>query len=403
VNQAVLTVNAGSSSIKCALFNACDERTLRAIVRAEVDGIGHAPRLHVAGAQSATAAERVLGAAVTYEEIFAELLGWIDDAFPTTRIVAAGHRVVHGGERFSEPTLVNLAVRAALDLLVPLAPLHQPHNLAAIDALGRLHPDLPQIACFDTAFHVGQAWEATVFALPAELREQGIRRYGFHGLSYEFIASALPEYLGDGADGRVIVAHLGSGASMCAMRRRRSVATTMGFTALDGLPMGTRSGALDPGVSLYLLNQGWSVERLSDMLWRHSGLLGLSGISDDARTLTASEDARAARALAYFSYRAARELASLTIDLGGLDALVFTAGIGEHAPTIRARICELASCLGISLNAQANANNAARISDASSRVTVLVIPTDEESVVARGTLESLGAVKPLFCAQAERP
>jgi len=394
VNDAVLIVNAGSSSIKFALFDACDDRKPRAIVRGEVDGIGHAPRLRITGAHGATAADRVLGGAQTHEEILAEVLRWIDEAFPNTRIVAAGHRVVHGGERFFAPTLVSPEVRAALELLIPLAPLHQPHNLAAIDAFGRLHPDLPQIACFDTAFHAQESWEATAFALPRELRDQGIRRYGFHGLSYEYIASALPEHLGERADGRTVVAHLGAGASMCAMRRRRSVATTMGFTALDGLPMGTRSGTLDAGVLLYLLQQGWTAERLADMLWRHCGLLGLSEISDDARTLLASDDARAARALEFFSYRAARELGSLAIVLGGLDSLVFTAGIGEHAPMIRARICELASSLGIALNAQANACDATRISDASSRVTVLVLPTDEEIVVARQTLEATAACYP---------
>jgi len=262
VNDAVLTVNAGSSSIKFALFDACDDRKPRAIVRGEVDGIGHAPRLRITGAHGATAADRVLGGAQTHEEILAEVLRWIDEAFPNTRIVAAGHRVVHGGERFFAPTLVSPEVRAALELLIPLAPLHQPHNLAAIDAFGRLHPDLPQIACFDTAFHAQESWEATAFALPRELRDQGIRRYGFHGLSYEYIASALPEHLGERADGRTVVAHLGAGASMCAMRRRRSVATTMGFTALDGLPMGTRSGTLDAGVLLYLLQQGWTADDL---------------------------------------------------------------------------------------------------------------------------------------------
>jgi acetate kinase len=387
VNEAVLTINAGSSSIKFALFDRCDDKKPHAILRGAVDGIGHAARFHARDEQGISVAERTLDSTFTHESVLAVLLRWIDEAFPKTQIVAAGHRVVHGGERFIGPTLVDSDVREALEQLVPLAPLHQPHNLAAIDALGRLHPHLRQVACLDTAFHAGQSWEATAFALPLELREQGIRRYGFHGLSYEFIASVLPKHIGDHADGRVVVAHLGSGSSMCAMRQRRSVATTMGFTALDGLPMGTRSGTLDVGVLLYLLQQGWSTERLSDMLWRHSGLLGLSEISDDVRTLLASNDQRAIRALAFYCYRVAQELGSLTVALGGIDALVFTAGIGEHAPVIRARICELASCLGISLNAQANESNAVRISDASSAVTVLVIPTDEESVVARQTLE----------------
>jgi acetate kinase len=285
-------------------------------------------------------------------------------------------------------------IRAALERLAPLAPLHQPHNLAAIDALARLHPHLPQVACFDTAFHAGQAWEATAFALPCALREQGIRRYGFHGLSYEYITSVLSDHLGERADGRVVVAQLGSGASMCAILQRHSVATTMGFTALDGLPMGTRGGTLDAGILPYLLQQGWNEERLSDMLWHHSGLLGISGISDDMRVLLASEDPRAAQAVTFFCYRAARELGSLVVALGGLDALVFTAGIGEHAPAIRARICEFARCLGIGIDAHANERNAARISDAESRVGIHVIPTDEELMVAHHVVRTLFSSHP---------
>jgi acetate kinase len=389
MNEALLTINAGSSSVKFALFNTDDDKQPHAILRGSVDNIGHTAQLHARDTQNTSLVEQTLSNAITHEAALAELLCFLDRTFPTTRITAAGHRVVHGGEHFIEPVFIDPDVRAALERLSPLAPLHQPHNLAAIDALGRLHPHLPQIACFDTAFHAEQAWEATAFALPRELRDQGIRRYGFHGLSYEFIASVLQDHLGDRADGRVVIAHLGSGSSMCAMLQRRSVATTMGFTALDGLPMGTRSGTLDAGVLLYLLQQGWSSEQLSDMLWHRSGLLGLSEISDDARTLLANNDARAIRALAFFSYRIARELGSLSMALGGLDALVFTAGIGEHAPTIRARVCELASSLGISLNAQANQCNAVHISAPASSVHVCVIPTDEEAVVARRTLQCL--------------
>ncbi len=368
MSEVVLTINSGSSSVKFALFEASASPRPAALMRGEVDGIGHG---------------------ITQEEAVSTFLSGLDKAYPAARLIGAGHRVVHGGERFIAPIRITAEIRAALERLSPLAPLHQPHNLAGIDALARIHPNLPQIACFDTSFHLGQAWEVTAFALPRELRDEGIRRYGFHGLSYEYIASILCEHLGERADGRVVVAHLGSGASMCAMRERRSMATTMGFTALDGLPMGTRCGALDPGVPLYLLGRGWSAERIADTLWHRSGLSGLSEISDDVRTLVASNDPRAARALEYFAHRIAHELGALQVELGGLDALVFTGGIGEHVPSIRARACELAACLGIKLELHANDGNATRISSPASAVEVLVLPTDEETVVARGTMELL--------------
>jgi acetate kinase len=280
---------------------------------------------------------------------------------------------------------------AELRRLIPLAPLHQPHHIAAIDALAKLHPGLPQVACFDTAFHHAEQPVATAFALPRSLAAEGVRRYGFHGLSYEYIAGALPEIVGSaGAEGRVVVAHLGAGASMCAMRHRRSVATTMGFTALDGLPMGQRCGSLDPGVVLYLLQEkGMTPQAVSDLLYHDSGLLGVSGISDDMRSLLASDDPRAAEAVALFVYRIGRELGSLAASLGGLDVLVFTAGIGEHAAEIRRRVCADAAWLGVAIDEAANAADATSISRAGARVSVWVIPTDEDLMIARHTLSVL--------------
>jgi len=367
-----------------------------ALARGELEGIGHTPHLTVSDGSGTVIADRAPAGVRTHEDAVAEVLGALERSVPGRPLVAAGHRVVHGGERFVEPVLVNAEIRAALQELTPLAPLHQGHSLAAIDAVARLHPELAQVACFDTAFHAGQAWEATTFALPREFSDHGVRRYGFHGLSYEYIASCLEEHLGEVARGRVVVAHLGSGASMCAMLDRRSVATTMGFSALDGLPMGTRCGTLDPGVILYLLERGHSRESIADLLWNRSGLLGLSGMSDDVRELQASDDARAAQALSFLAYRVARELGSLAAAVEGLDALVFTAGIGEHSPALRARICERARWLGVSLDTLANDASALRISDASSRVAVLVIATDEESMLARHVLSVCSRTLPTF-------
>jgi acetate kinase len=383
--------------VKFALFDARSEReSPAALARGELGGIGHTPHLSVCDATGVVVAEQSPAGVRTHEDAVAEILRVVEGLVPDAHLVAAGHRVVHGGERFVEPVLVTPEIRAALEELTPLAPLHQAHSLAAIDAVARLHPALPQVACFDTAFHAGQAWEATTFALPREFSDHGVRRYGFHGLSYEYIASRLEEHLGEQARGRVVVAHLGSGASMCAMRDRRSVATTMGFSALEGLPMGTRCGALDPGVILYLLERGHTRESIAELLWSRSGLLGLSGISDDVRELQASDDARAAQALSFFAYRVARELGSLAAALGGLDALIFTAGIGEHAPAMRARICERAQWLGVSLDPLANEASALRISDASSRVAVLVVAADEESMLARHVLSVCGRMLPPF-------
>lgn len=341
--SAVLALNAGSSSVKYAAFSGPS-----ALLRGTID-------LEEGG---------------THEEAFQRIFGRIADELPSVQVVAAGHRVVHGGSRFVAPVRVDPSVMRELRELIPLAPLHQGHNLAAITALERLYPGLPQVACFDTAFHHDQPAVATALALPREITARGVRRYGFHGLSYEYIASVLPRHLGELADGRVVVAHLGNGASMCAMCGRRSVATTMGFSALDGLVMGTRPGTVDPGVLLYLLEGGMTVRELGDLLWKRSGLLGVSGLSEDMRTLLASSAPAAREAIDLFVYRIVRELGSLAAALGGLDALVFTGGIGENAEVIRRRVCENSRWLG--------------------DFAVAVIPTDEEAAVARHTVAVLG-------------
>ena len=352
----------------------------------EFDGIGHRAHFVARDNSERSLADRYLTDGATHEEVLAALLNWVGSEFPHNRLIAAGHRVVHGGSRFTSPARIDPSVIDELQCLVPLAPLHQPHNLAAIAAISKLHPDLPQVACFDTAFHHTQPEIAAAFALPHAITAQGVRRYGFHGLSYEYIAGVLPDVAGPVADGRVVVAHLGSGASLCAMHRRQSVATTMGFTALDGLVMGTRSGSLDPGVLLYLIQEkGMTPQAVSDLLYHSSGLLGVSGISDDMRTLLASDDPLATRAIALFVYRFSQELGSLAASLGGMDALVFTAGIGEHAPEIRRRACQQASWLGIELDDAANASGAARISTPASKVSAWVIPTNEDLMIARHT------------------
>jgi acetate kinase len=314
---------------------------------------------------------------------------WLLDrirSLPSVVICAAGHRVVHGGTDFAQPIVVDEHVLAALHRLVPLAPQHQPYNLAAIRMVGETWSRLTQIACFDTAFHRSQPIRAQRFALPRAFAAEGVIRYGFHWLSYEYLAGILPQHVGDRANGRVVVAHLGHGASLCGLRHRRSVATTMGFTALDGLMMGRRSGAIDPGVLLYLVQQkGMTPAAVEDLLYNRSGLLGVSGISDDLRVLEASGDPFAEEALDLFAYRAGSEIASMAAAIEGLDALVFSGGIGQHSASMRGRICAYSAWLGIVLDNEANLRHGPRISTADSRVDVFVIPTDEEIVVARTT------------------
>jgi acetate kinase len=393
VSGSILILNAGSSSIKFALFPADTRPTRKGrLCDGEMEGIGQ--RIHFFAKDGAgnTLAERQLDQGTNHEAAMTVLLEWVETRSADGGIVAVGHRVVHGGTRYAAPVRIDVGVIAELERLVPLAPLHQPHHLAAIAAVAKLHPDLPQIACFDTAFHHGQPAVASAFALPRGLAAEGVRRYGFHGLSYEYIASVLPEYLeADGADGRVVVAHLGSGASMCALRGHKSVATTMGFTALDGLMMGRRCGALDPGVILYLLQQkSMTAEAVSELLYQDSGLYGVSGISDDMRTLLASPDPRAAEAIELFVYRIGRELGSLAAALGGVDALVFTAGIGERAAEVRRRVCADSAWLGIELDETANSRGGPCISRAGCPASAWVIPTDEDLMIARHSWRLLG-------------
>jgi acetate kinase len=385
VTDAILVLNAGSSSIKFALFDAAVPPSRAGLIcQGQCEGIGHRGHFTAKDSAGVSLVDRQLADGTSHEAALAALLGWLETHFPEDGLVAAGHRVVHGGGRYSGPVRLDATVLDELRRLIPLAPLHQPHHLAAIDALTRLHPALAQIACFDTAFHHSQPAVATSFALPRRLTDQGIRRYGFHGLSYEYIASVLPDLLGTAAEGRVVVAHLGSGASLCALHRRQSVATTMGFTTLDGLVMSRRCGALDPGVVLYLIQElGMSAEAVSDLLYTQSGLLGVSGLSDDMRALLASGSAAAQDAVDLFVYRICREIGSMAAALGGLDALVFTAGIGEHAAEIRRRVCVDTSWLGIDLDAAANAADGPRITHAASRASAWVIPTDEDLMIAR--------------------
>ena len=385
---AILVLNAGSSSLKFAVYPVADDKK-PPLVRGKIAGIGSAP---VFSAHDRTGQALrwdkgpLLCPDTDHDALIPPLLDWLKIQLGDLTIIAAGHRVVHGGREFDGPARVTDALMAKLDRLVPLAPLHQPHNLAAIRCVARAAPDLPQVACFDTSFHRTQSPLAQMFALPRDLTDEGILRYGFHGLSYDYIARTLPSHLGDRANGRVIVAHLGNGASMCAMKGRRSVATSMGFTALDGLMMGQRCGALDPGVVLYLMQQkGMSAAEISQLLYERSGLLGVSGISNDMATLQSSAAPRAKEAIALFCYRAAGELAQLAASIDGLDAIVFTAGIGENSALVRARICDHLLWMGVRLDTAANIRNARRINAVWSEIDVLVIPTDEEAVIAQAT------------------
>jgi acetate kinase len=387
VPDAILVLNTGSSSIKFSLFRGGgSDAELRSIFEGEVDGIGQASaHLVVSDPSGKRRSESLSGeGAGDHRAAIARVRVWLRDHGGVAGLVAVGHRVVHGGALYDAPVRVDKAVLEQLERLVPLAPLHQPHQLAAIRALAQDAPELPQIACFDTAFHRTQPALAQTLALPRELTDAGVRRYGFHGLSYEAIALALPGLAPEVADKRVVVAHLGNGASLCAMRGRRSVATTMGFSTLDGLVMGTRPGTLDPGVLLYLMDErGMDARQLEDLLYHRSGLLGVSGLSSDMRELLASTAAEAHEAMDLFVYRIARELGSLAAALGGIDALVFTGGIGENAAAIRARVCEDGGWLGIRLDEAANRAGGPRISAQGSAVSAWVVRTDENRMIAR--------------------
>ena len=388
MRDAIVVANAGSSSLKFSTYAVVDQ-TLDLAARGQVEGLGASPRFKARDASGNVLAEAEPERGTAHfghAEAFGYVAQWMRDHYRGQLTpVAVGHRVVHGGLDLVEPTLISSRVFTILEKLIPLVPLHQPHNLAGIKAVMQLLPDLPQVACFDTAFHRNRAPVTERFGLPDELFQRGLRRWGFHGLSYEFIARQFKRLAPQPAAGRVIAAHLGSGASMCAMKDGRSVDTTMSFSALDGLPMGTRCGSLDPGVVLFLL-QDMSRQETQDLLYKKSGLLGMSGISNDVRDLLASSSPGAVEAIDFFVYRAVREIGSLTAALGGLDALVFTGGIGENSPVIRGRICQGLTWLGIGIDPGANAGGLGRISRSDSSPSVWVVPTDEERIIAEHTL-----------------
>jgi acetate kinase len=377
MTEGIAVINGGSSSIKFSVFSSENNQPPTLCFGGQVGGIGVAPKFVAKKPNGALMKEKKWENSpnVNHRSLIGYLIGWISENLGGIEVQAVGHRVVHGGERYSRPVLVEPSVLEILDSFIPLAPLHQPHNLLPIRILAEINPDLMQVACFDTAFHTTNPAVARNFALPRRLTNEGIHRYGFHGLSYEYIARTLPEIDPNAAAGRVVVAHLGSGASMCAIREGRSVASTMGFTAVEGLPMGTRTGSLDPGVVLYLMRQknmdGDAIEKL---MYKQSGLLGISGISNDMRVLLKSDDPKAREAIDLFVYRISRELGSLSAAAGGLDALVFTAGIGEHAPPIREMVCEQARWLGIKIDLEANRSGEMKISLPESQVAVWVIP-----------------------------
>ncbi len=385
-----LVLNAGSSSLKFSVFERPSGERWHLESRGQIEGIGTAPRLSVKDEIGNSLANKDVAAEDGSEAIGA-LAEWLRSMYGGSRVLGVGHRVVHGGARFTGPTILDADVMRELHQLAPLAPLHQPYNLAAIEAVFERLPEVPQVACFDTSFHRGQPEVAELVPLPREFRQQGVQRYGFHGLSYEFIASVLPLQAPEIARGRIIVAHLGSGASMCAMKDLKSVDSTLGFTALDGLCMGTRPGSLDPGVVLHLF-QGLnlSAKEVETLLYKKSGLAGISGISSDMRDLLGRSEPAARLAVDYFIYSAAKEIGALTAVLGGLDALVFTAGIGENSAEIRQRICEASAWLGLEIDADANNKRETKISTSRSKASVWVIPTNEELMIARHTGRLLG-------------
>lgn len=389
-----LVLNAGSSSLKFCVYARPQANDWHLESRGQIEGIGAWPRIFARDADGRTLIDQTPSTPVDDGAGALEALAvWLRSMYGGGRVLGVGHRVVHGGARYTGPVIVTGQVLAELHGLIPLAPLHQPHNLAAIEAVSERLPGTPQVACFDTSFHRTQSTLAELIALPDEICQAGVRRYGFHGLSYEYIATALPRMAADIARARVIVAHLGNGASLCALRDGKSVDSSLGFTALDGLCMGTRPGGVDPGVILYLFqNLKLSAPEVETILYKKSGLLAISGVSSDMRDLLASSEAKARLAVDYFVYRAAKEIGALAAVLGGIDGLVFTAGIGENSAEIRRRICESSAWLGIKLDAEANARNALRISVAESRVSVWVIPTNEELMIARHTGLLLGLV-----------
>jgi len=393
----VLVLNAGSSSLKFCVYRRPDDTDWEVAARGQIEGIGTSPRLSAKDAQGEVLVKETLSAIVSDGNAAIEALAsWLRSKWAGARVLGVGHRVVHGGVRFSQPIVLTRQIVADLSELIPLAPLHQPYNLAAIEAVFNRLPDVPQVACFDTGFHSHHSEVANLVPLPRGARNSGLQRYGFHGLSYEYIASVLPEVGPEIAKGRVIVAHLGSGASLCALKDGKSIDSSFGFTALDGLCMGTRPGALDPGVVLYLFqNLKLTVKEVESMLYKQSGLLGISGISNDMRDLLSRSEPEAGLAVDYFVYRAAKEIGALTAVLGGVDGLVFTAGIGENSPEIRQRICQASRWLGLELDEQANAGAGPRISTPQSKISAWVVPTNEELMIARHTWSLLGLMQPV--------
>jgi acetate kinase len=382
MSDAFAAFNAGSSSIKFSVFLA-EHGSLALACHGEIGNIDTQPHFTAWNRSGQLLHEKYLGGNKPYDEVLQMMTSWLESNLRPARLVAVGHRVVHGGNQYREAVVVTPKVLDELEKLIPLAPLHQPHSILMMRTLADLHPGLPQIACFDTAFHKSNSRLSRLYALPAELEQQGIMRYGFHGLSYQHIAEELPK-LSARASGKVVVAHLGSGASMCAMKNGRSIATTMGFSTLDGLPMGTRCGTLDPGVLLYLLQEKhWNVKDLENLLYHGSGLAAMSGLGPDMRRILASDESGAHDAVDLFCYRIARELGSLAAALGGLDVLVFTGGIGEHAAAIRAKVCAQAQWLGVELDEAANDAGSQLISANGSNVSVWALPANEEIVIAQ--------------------
>jgi acetate kinase len=389
-----VVLNAGSSSLKFCVYRRPETEAWSLEARGQIEGIGSVPRFTAKDGSDQVVTDHQLDRSVRDgRAALHSLAEWLGSRYRGARVLGVGHRVVHGGAKYAHPTVVTPEVLTDLRALIPLAPLHQPHNLAAIDAVSERLPDVPQVACFDTSFHRGQPAVAELIPLPRMICRSGVQRYGFHGLSYEYIASVLPQVAPEIAEGRVIVAHLGSGASLCALRNRKSIDSTLGFTALDGLCMGTRPGALDPGVMLYLFQGlGLSAAEVETILYKESGLLGISGVSNDMRVLLESAAPGARLAVDYFVYRAAKEIGALAAVLGGIDGLVFTAGIGENSADIRRRICAASAWLGIELDQDANQKKGPRISRPGSHVSAWVIPTNEELMIARHTGAMLGLV-----------
>jgi acetate kinase len=395
IMDTILVVNAGSSSVKFQVFETDGRAKLKRLVKGQMDGIGVRPRLRAQAADNSPLIDRTYDVVAVPDVAGAirETGAWLR-ASQDVNLIAVGHRVVHGGPGYSQPLLIDRSIVEKLERYVPLAPLHQPNNLAPIRAMLKSHPELPQVACFDTAFHRGHSAMADHFAIPESLYKEGVRRYGFHGLSYEYVSRRLKELSPDVASSRVIIAHLGSGASMCALAGGRSIESTMGFTALDGLPMGTRPGQIDPGVVLYLVSEkGMSAEAVQKFFYNDCGLKGLSGISNDMRVLETGDEPGAILAIDYFVYRIGLYAGMLAAALGGLDAFVFTAGIGENSAGIRARIVEKLEWLGAKLDVKANVAQKPLISRPDSRVKVFVIPTDEELMIAEHTLALISAAR----------